>query len=343
MSDLIQKFENIKKRDSQYVKKYFTEWQYQLINKKRKLKIPEESIGDYLKYNGPNDLVNWMKWISEPLPNVFGFEFIKHYSELALERDKKVIDTLGLKFDFKNYHESIGVFNAFDYIFTHAYPVPKSREIKKVLDFGAGYGRQANLWTLDSEIQYVAMEGIAKSYTLQNLYLNALSNHVSDYIDNPESFNLKDNLHQIYHLPTWRYDLLPNNYFDLVLCVQVLPELEPRLVKKMIKEFQRTLKVGGMLYVFDHGKKWKPGGNINIDSIIKQNGFTLEFQPHLADKRDIHGEIRIYRKTDPEILKLNNSNLYLKYKQFYAWLDALLGGKVNQLADFKKRIFNNKK
>jgi SAM-dependent methyltransferase len=337
MNGIFQKFEEVKSRDKDWVKKFYTEWQYQLVNKKRKLTLPKESVGDYLTYNGPEDLVNWMKWISRPLPNVFGFDFIKENSEKALERDKNVLKKLGLSFDFKDYHESIGVFNAYDFIFTQSYPVPASRKIKRILDFGAGYGRQSNLWTTSDDITYVGMEGIAKSYTLQNMYYHAISDNVCDYVENPDSFDIKDGKAQIYHLPTWRHDLLPDNHFDMVMCVQVLPELEPKLVKKMINEFHRTLKTGGMLYIFDHAKKWKPGGNIDIDKYVSENGFTLEFKPHLADIRDIHGEIRIYRKTDPEIIRLNSPNLKTRYWQFYAWLDAETGGFVNRLAQIKKK------
>ncbi len=183
---------------------------------------------------------------------------------------------------------------------------------------------------------YIGVDGIAKSYTLQNHYYEAISNSVSDYVKEPDSFSV-DFTKQIYHLPTWRMDLIPDSSCDLVLCVQVLPELSDRLVKKAIREFQRLLKPGGMLYVFDHGNKWKPGGNLDIDRAIERAGFSLEFRPYVADGRDTHGQIRIYRKRDPEIDQANQSNLKIRFLQFYADADALTGGLLTRLTRFKKQ------
>jgi 2-polyprenyl-3-methyl-5-hydroxy-6-metoxy-1,4-benzoquinol methylase len=337
--NLFDEFNRVKSKDSIYVKKYLTEWKYQITNKARKLNLPKESVGDYENYSGKEDLINWMKWISQPIPNRIDNAYFEELIEKSIVRDKEILSKIKIDYDFNNYKESIGVFNSFDYYFPNCYPTLKERKIKKVIDFGSGYGRQANLWTVDSENQLVSIEGIAKSYTLQNLYYNNINATFKDYIEHHNNFEFDENT-QIIHIPTWRFDLLPDNYFDLVICVQVLPELTSKLVKSTIKTFSKKLKTGGMLYINDHAEKWKPGSNLNIDKFIKENGFVLEFQPHLGDSRDMHGQIRIYRKIDPEIIKLNNSNFKIKYRQFYSDIDTFLGGRITKLVKIKKRLFN---
>ncbi len=115
---VFEKFNEAKEKDRKFVKGYLANWKYQSVNRRRKLKMAEDSVGDYLTYNGPQDLVNWMKWISRPLPNVYGSELIRKWVEISRKRDEAVVEKLRLPFDFADYDRSIGVFNAFDYHFT---------------------------------------------------------------------------------------------------------------------------------------------------------------------------------------------------------------------------------
>ena len=95
---------------------------------------------------------------------------------------------------------------------------------------------------------------------------------------------------------------MPDNFFDLTICVQVLRELNETLVKKMLTEFHRVLKVGGIIYIRDHDVKWLPCGSMNIEEYILNLGFEKgtttdkNWKESITDGVDLHGIPRIYIK-----------------------------------------------
>jgi hypothetical protein len=119
----------------------------------------------------------------------------------------------------------------------------------------------------------------------------------------------------------------------------VLPELNSTLVKHMLREFQRMLKPGAMLYIRDHGLFWQPAGRINADDFARQNGFVLEFCPHLILEEEIHGIPRIYRKKHPAVVRSQTPSLRRRARQHLENLDAMTGGALNRLS---KRIRGKK-
>ena len=243
---------------------------------------------------------------------------------------------MGLDYDFSDYHLNVGLNNAHDFYIPQMYPVQERYKIKNVLDFGAGYGRQANLWSTITDGIYMAMDAIPNSYCLQHLYFKQLGKPVYDYVENPSDFTFNNDKKGIYHIPTWRYDLIPDNSFDLVLCVQVLPELNSKLVKTMIKQFNRILKPGGMLYIRDNAYSWKPAGKVNVDNFLQNNNFVLEFKPHVIDKVDILGVPRIWRKVDPEVSKSQMYSFKQKANQFLIDVDAFSGNRLSKLVKKNK-------
>ena len=151
----------------------------------------------------------------------------------------------------------------------------------------------------------VAIDGIPGSYLTQRAYYHGLGLTVSDYIDIADTgrnfiFAEEASKSQVLHIPTWRMDLLPNGYFDLVICVQVLKEIPRRLLVRVIKEFARVLKPGGSVYIRDHLQFHNPN-HMPVDELLKTSGFILEFQPHVRDRVEIHGVPRVWRKIDPEL------------------------------------------
>jgi len=102
-------------------------------------------------------------------------------------------------------------------------------------------------------------------------------------------------------------DLLPRDYFDMIIFVQVLQEINETLLKRIIRLSRDILKPGGMIYIRDHYNAWQPVHNFDIDSHLLKQGFVLEFRPHVKDKKDIWGVPRIWRKIDPETLNTHKS------------------------------------
>ena len=178
------------------------------------------------------------------------------------------------------------------------------------------------------------MDAILKSYCLQHLYYSHLNLPLYDYIVDTKNFKMTTDKKGIYHLPTWRADLLPDSFFDAVICVQVLPEINEKLVLHMASVFRRILKPGGMLYIRDHDQKWKPTHNMDLNMYLQKNGFVLEFRPHIKDGVDIQGIPRIWRKTDPEVIKNQSYSLIDKSRDTIFKLDSKIGGFI--LKTFRK-------
>jgi len=338
---VIQAFSAAYRRDqSRYIRDWLVRWDYQVKRQRRKLKADGNEPENFFEYNGPDDLARWLNWLKEPSPHYLPASLLDPLTELSQSVDSKVFAKLGLDINWTNYRDNIDLMNAHDYVFPNLYPHPKRFAIRNILDFGAGYGRQANLWTnkLDA-FTYVGMDAIPKSYCLQNLYYSSLDKPFFDYIEQPD-LTVDFSTNAIYHIPTWRHDLLPDHSFDLVMCVQVLPELNSTLVRKMIAVFDRILKPGAMLYVLDHGVKWKPGGRMNIDQHIMDSGFVLEFRPHVIDDVEVHGIPRIYRKPHPDVVKSQAPTTRKMVRQELENLDAVLGGRLSKLSQAIRKSRN---
>ncbi len=191
----------------------------------------------------------------------------------------------------------IDIRNAEDYGFQVPYPRPPRWSTRRILDFHGGSGRQVNIWCQEVPgLVYVAMESDEAAYVAQAEYhrrANVLP--VSDYIAQPRDFAVTDQS-GLFHLPTWRFDLLPPGFFDLILCVDALPGLPERLVRHMLPLFHRCLATGGGLYIRDAADDTAVQ---DLDRTLAQLGFVLEFRPYLFPGEDIHGLPRLWRKTDP--------------------------------------------
>ena len=260
--------------------------------------------------------------------------------KISKNYDQRLFNKFNLINPLKDYNLNVGLYNAQDYYFQNAYPVPERYSIKKILDFGAGYGRQANIWLqLHKNIMYVGMDALPKSYCLQHLYYSQLNCNFYEYILNPHSFKINNKSNGIYHIPTWRYDLLPQSSFDLVICSQVLQEINRKLVKFMIEVFKKVLKPGGILYIRDTDSKWRPAHHLDLNSFLPKKGFVLEFKPHVIDGKDIHGIPRIWRKVDKEVIKKRKKSFVSKLVEHH----ILIGVPLLKLYTILKIIFKHLK
>jgi hypothetical protein len=108
----------------------------------------------------------------------------------------------------------------------------------KILDIGPGAGRHMANAFLSSEYRnsiYVGIESIGLPYSLQNAvasYVWTQDKKVKfyEYID--YEFGRKNfpsieaiSPNSIVHLPLWKMDLIPKNYFDVILCNYILDEV----------------------------------------------------------------------------------------------------------------------
>ena len=197
-------------------------------------------------------------------------------------------------------HQRLDFYNMSDWVLQHAYPRPLPERLERVLDFGAGFGRQAALWlSLGSRNTYVALDAIESMYVAQTHYLGSAPFPLLEYLDAPGTFAIEDaGRPASFHVPGGRFDLLPTGFFDMVLCVQVLPEIHESVLFHSLSLFRRVLRDGGYLYVRDHGPAWMPGHQQLVPEILPRFGFVLEFCPRWRDTQDLHGLPQIWRKVE---------------------------------------------
>ncbi|MBS44188.1 MAG: hypothetical protein CMH83_13700 [Nocardioides sp.] len=264
------------------------------------------------QYLGPDHVRHYFHYINPfRYPDWFGGR-LKGLTQASLERDRAVLERLGLEAVGPNGNvldlENIARYNAQDYRLMRFYPMPRRMQVETVLDFGAGHGRQANLLFREGAdpVRLIAIDAIEASYLTQRAYYTGLGLDLAEYVearDAGEDFDVASLLdsHDVVHLPTWRFDLVPDDSVDLLCTVQVLKELPRELVPWAIGHFARVVHPGGALYVRDHPQDHRPN-QMPVEELLAAAGFVLEFAPQVADRRDIHGVPRIYRRLDPGLL-----------------------------------------
>ena len=298
-----EQFQKVYENDREkYIKEWLVTW---ALQDSWEGKQPSNLPSDFYTYHGVTDLTKWFNWYVKYMKTIkldwFPDNMILPLIKTSREHDSNLIKKFSLNFDISKYDESVGRHSAQDYLFQNLYPVPERMKINRILDFGAGYGRQANLWTqLRSDIVYVGMDGLEQPYCLQHLYYQSLGLPLHDYVIEKENFEIK-NQSGIYHLPTWRRDLLPKSFFDLVICTWVLPEINEKLAKEMVDVFYDVLKPSSALYIRDHDWPYRPVHQNDLNEYLEENGFVLEFRPHIIDGEDLHGTPRIWRKINPKM------------------------------------------
>jgi SAM-dependent methyltransferase len=273
----------------------------------RKLARGEAKDLNFYGFLGHSHVLKFFQWLrATPFPDYFDPSTTAPLIQTSTGRDQRVFEQLGIHVDIAVL-ANMGRYNAQDYLFQRMYSVPERHRLKRVLDFGAGHGRMANLafGVEASDVRtMVAVDSIPGSYLTQRLYYAALGCRMFDYIDYSGSqhwdFEQVVEEYDVLHIPTWRFDLLPDDFFDLVCCVQVLREIPRQLLLKIIPEFRRVLRPGGALYIRDSNEMHNPN-QLPQELLVSSNGFLLEFYPRVANLKDVHGIPRIWRKLDPDL------------------------------------------
>lgn len=195
---------------------------------------------------------------------------------------------------------SYTTYMAQDYIFQTAIPVAAHGRFKHVLDFGSGSGRQFGPWSMHADLKtFISIDALPQTYCTQHWYFSFFDMDHRDYVlaDNDFPVTPSDIEPILYHLPTERMQDIPSDMLDLVRAVQVLGELRPDLFHWVVAQFMRVLRLGGCLYIRDHGMR-HCANKIDIPTALNEAGFVLEYEPYLRDLVDIHGIPRLWRKPD---------------------------------------------
>lgn len=333
--DIFDRLKAVHERDqAKYIKPWMVSWEYQDKRNKRQVKYSEELPEDFYAFDGPADLYNWWHWQTTAIkPDYFPKDQMAELTELSHKFDARHNETHNIGFDMENqYDDYIGRNNAQDYVLANFYPMQEDDGPYRVLDFGAGYGRQVNLWSQKRDnLVFCAMDAIPKSYCLQHVYYNSAELPLHDYAVDPDNFKVDGDVPGIYHLTTWRCDLIPDNFFDQIMVVQVLQELNGQLASYMIEQFHRMLKPTGRLYIRDHDQAWRPTHRLNLNKVLEDAGFVLEFRPHIVDRKDLHGIPRFWRKQNPEIEQQESVGFNQRMQELMQDVDSATGGKLKNV------------
>ena len=201
-------------------------------------------------------------------------------------------------------------YNTQDYCFQNAINKNNDQnEIYKILDFGAGYGRNLNIYSkTKNNLVYVAVDAMPKQYLLQKKYFEQFNIKIFEYFDDCQNFNIS-NKAGIYHIPSWRLDLLPQDFFDRILAINVLTEIDTKFFYQVIKKIHYSLKDFGSFYIRDHSSRFIRMKVSLIDFL--RSDFHLEFCPLLIDtnssmQSEVHGVPLLFAKKP----KNYNQNFY---------------------------------
>ena len=279
---------------------FLMEWSYQKQNRHIGDPSFKSDFGHPFNFEGVNDLCRFWDWGVSHNPPYFSAERLCHLEDWLVRFDKNIASKLGIIYDFNQqcYRHGIVRMSAQDYLFNNLYPDPYAQNGLRILDFGSGFGRQAASWKLfhPVDLTFISVDAIEKSYCTQFLYYSCFEGLFQDYVIDPEGFHLNDISKGLFHLPTWKIDLIPDNYLDKIIFCQVLPELSVSLIKYLLPKLCAKLKPGGTIYVRDHKTSWTPVHGFDSDKYLLEHGMHLEFSPILNDKHHIHGIPRIFRK-----------------------------------------------
>src|SRR5262249_30998042 len=114
---------------------------------------------EYQVYQSPRDLIRWLEWarLDDCVAHYLPEDRVTALTDASERESRRILAPL-LKGDYKFRH--VDEYNAVDFLLQNLYPVPERMRAKRVLDFGAGYGRQMNLWSRVHNLTYVAVDAI---------------------------------------------------------------------------------------------------------------------------------------------------------------------------------------
>jgi SAM-dependent methyltransferase len=295
------------------------------------------------EYNGPGDLLHWIAdrfdrldagdfgaarsrsfWRARPSYLPHGDELIAR-SASAHERILSGLD--GVAYD-PVLHAPQDVYNVQDFHYCTAL----GSGIRTVLDYGAGYGRQAFLFATALEgARYVAVDAIEQPYLVQRWVFERLGLARWDYVDDPDAD--RETVERAlaegsgtFHVPSWRLDLLPEGAVDLVLFVWSLYEMSGEAARAAVAACRRLVRLGGYVYIRDmpHSVSYR----FDPERRLRDGGFELVYASRTITGDELHGRQRLYRRTRPEGGRRRALDPLRRHvRRFRATRDALAEGR----------------
>ncbi len=274
------------------------------------LDVYEDAVQKRLShYHSKYDLLHWLTFWTEPerlvspFSNEDKYKALRTTSRLTHENVLKMLFSSGSM--NSELHAGYDIWNAIDgYIVSE-----HCSNVRSVLDFGSGYGRLGAIFGEPSRNGvYISVDCIEVSYILQNLFLSLMAPErfyeYCDYVFERRDFKVDcQKTNSIYHLPSWRFDLIEDNQIDLITAVFVLPEINEFALLDFVKHAKRIVREGGYIYLRDHlyqsGDKNHSGAHrFDTDSLLKDAGFEVKYIGNYEDNLDIYGIPRIFQKTN---------------------------------------------
>lgn len=263
------------------------------------------------EYHAPGDLLHWIAdrfdrldaddfgaarsrsfWAAKPSFLPHGDDLLAR-SAAAHERILSGLD--GVDYDAE-LHAPQDVYNVQDFHYCTAL----GSGIRTVLDFGAGYGRQAFLFaTVMDGARYVAVDAVEQPYLVQRWVFDRLGLARWDYVDDPDAD--RDSVARAFaersgafHVPSWRLDLVPDSTVDLVLFVWSLYEMSGEAARAAIAACRRLVRVGGYVYIRDmpHSVSYR----FDPERLLREGGFELVYSSRTIAGDELHGRQRLYRR-----------------------------------------------
>lgn len=250
----------------------------------------------YEKYPTPEEIkVADFEDVEKEVQRVMSSFFLKYFPFLNIEQ-------------YRNYIDCTALTRTQDYAFVKTFANPGGPNIKH-LDIGPGLGSHAAYSRYGFKSLYCGLEAYPPSYQVQRNFFRSLSSNDALYVDfvTSEIFgqndsdiwkNFKDSKEGILHIPSWKFRMIDDNYFDLITATWVFNEVNTAGILWLVSNCIRTLKTGGYLYIRD-SHKLKPGRhNINYDSLLQNIGFKEVGRLQVENRVDFYGIPRIYRKLE---------------------------------------------
>lgn len=257
-----------------------------------------------VEYGSKFDLLGWFNYWTEDwkLGSPYaGEERYEELKQLSADLHERLLGRLfGSLGEIPADHAGYDVYNAIDANVI----VTKAPNCRSVLDFGAGYGRLGMLLgSLPETERYIAVDCVEQSYLLQNLVLDSIfAEGLCEYFDTAfagQKFEFESGK-SIFHLPSWRWDLVPENSVDVVSAVFVLPEINEFALRDFVSNSRRVLAPGGCIYLKDHLYQRKDsnhqgGHRLDTEQLLSDAGFSVIYSGDFEDNVEIYGIPRLYQ------------------------------------------------
>lgn len=157
------------------------------------------------RFRGREDTLEWMQLgLSADRGGYVPAEIRAPLVAMSRRFDERLFAKLGTSIDTHAYDKYIGQWNADDYYYTNACATPDWQKVQTVLDFGAGYGRQINIWHQKlPNIRYIATEVVRKPSLCQCCYFQHLDIPYYEYALHSQTYEISTST-GVYHIPAWR-------------------------------------------------------------------------------------------------------------------------------------------